>query len=480
MSFFSWRNDPYASVQRGYGYEAMRVDSDEFKAWLRRAFLACEKRPVSQSALRNTIAALIDLAIDEPEQTAFRRTGRGELWWYIDLANEQREFAVIRGGEWEISSHAPTGLPSGGVSMREEVAPQFVRSRMMRPLQKPMEHGPIDLMNGMPCRASIMALEELRAILKLSSRADFQLLMTWCVAALIPEGPYPVLAIGGPQGAAKSTLARLLHELIDPSHAPLRSLPTSEKELFIAASNAYLLAFDNVSSIPHKISDGLCKLSTGGSFSLKKIGSNTDEVFVQFKQPVILNGIAELIQRPDLTDRTIFLDLPAIAPEERREFKEVYDNFKDRLPAIFGAVLDLVALAKHNWHLVHENALPRMAEFAKIGIAIERVFGKSGCFRQAYDANRIQASDELFELDPLALAILRLRESEGSWEGTTEDLRKKLLEQGNGKLAHGVPSGLAQLAGHLKRITPVLENRQVVVHSARTVTPDRRRIIHIW
>jgi hypothetical protein len=58
-------------------------------------------------------------------------------------------------------------------------------------------------------------------LLNLAAADDFQLLMAWCVCALSPEGPYPVLVVSGEQGSAKSTLVRLVHELVDPSHAPL-------------------------------------------------------------------------------------------------------------------------------------------------------------------------------------------------------------------------------------------------------------------
>jgi hypothetical protein len=43
--------------------------------------------------------------------------------------------------------------------------------------------------------------------------------------------------------------------VIDPSMAPVRALPRDERELFIAASNGHVLAFDNVSSLPPWLSD---------------------------------------------------------------------------------------------------------------------------------------------------------------------------------------------------------------------------------
>ena len=41
-------------------------------------------------------------------------------------------------------------------------------------------------------------------------------MVTWLTAVLRPVGPYPILVLNGEQGAAKSTLVKVLRLLIDP------------------------------------------------------------------------------------------------------------------------------------------------------------------------------------------------------------------------------------------------------------------------
>jgi hypothetical protein len=84
------------------------------------------------------------------------------------------------------------------------------------------------------------------------------------------NGPYPLLAISGEQGSAKTVLSKLLKALIDPNATPVRALSREQRELMIAVNNSYLLAFDNLSGLPDWLSDVLCRLATGGSFAVRQ------------------------------------------------------------------------------------------------------------------------------------------------------------------------------------------------------------------
>ncbi len=87
--------------------------------------------------------------------------------------------------------------------------------------------------------------------------------------------------------------------MLDPNTAPLRALPREDRDLFIAASNGHVLAFDNVSGLPAWISDTLCRLATGGGFAVRQLYSDQDEVLFDAARPVILNGIEDIVTRPD-------------------------------------------------------------------------------------------------------------------------------------------------------------------------------------
>jgi hypothetical protein len=101
------------------------------------------------------------------------------------------------------------------------------------------------------------SIGRLRDFVNVRADEDFILVVAWLLSAMRDHGPYPVLMTIGEQGSAKSTLLEILRSLVDPNVAPLRSPPRDDRDLFIAASNAHVLAYDNLSGLPSWLSDGL-------------------------------------------------------------------------------------------------------------------------------------------------------------------------------------------------------------------------------
>ena len=86
-----------------------------------------------------------------------------------------------------------------------------------------------------------------------------------------PDGPYPVLAVHGEQGSAKSTLAKVARLLIDPQASPVLAESRSTRDLMVTAANGWLMAYDNICVIPTWLSDSLCRLATGGGWAGGKV-----------------------------------------------------------------------------------------------------------------------------------------------------------------------------------------------------------------
>jgi len=232
----------------------------------------------------------------------------------------------------------------------------------------------------------------LRKLINIGDDHNWILFASWLVAALRTRGPFPILILQGEQGSAKSTMARFLRRIIDPSTALVRSPPQNERDLVIAASNSWVICYDNLSSSQPWFSDALCRLATGGEFTTRELYTNSEEVFFDAQRPVVLNGIDHLAERPDLADRALILHLPTIESQDRRDEEQLCSNFDRDLPLILGALCSAVSSALARIDDVRLDHKPRMADFAKLSAAAEHGLGfPAGAFMDAYRGNRVPA-----------------------------------------------------------------------------------------
>jgi putative DNA primase/helicase len=259
------------------------------------------------------------------------------------------------------------------------------------------------------------------------------LTVAWLVAAFRPRGPYPILVANGEHGSGKSAFTRLIRNLIDPSAAPIRSVPKDDHGLLISASNSHVLAFDNLSSIPNWLADALARLCTGGGFATRTLHTDRDETVFEGQRPLALNGIPLLTARADLADRALNVHLRTIPEDERRPEEEFWADFNQARPRIMGALLDAVSAAlRHLPHVVVDRP-GRMADFEKWLTAAEPGLGwEKGAFRTAYHSNRDDISESSFEADPIAVAIhdfvVKQHPVDG-WNGTATELLFALNER---------------------------------------------------
>jgi hypothetical protein len=264
--------------------------------------------------------------------------------------------------------------------------------------------------------------------------------------------------LAGEQGSAKSTFSAIVRALIDPNIAPLRALPREDRDLFITASNSHVLAFDNVSGLPAWISDTLCRLATGGGFAVRQLYTDQDEVLFDATRPVILNGIEDIVTRPDLADRALFLTLEPIPEEGRRPEQELWAAFEAERPRILGALLDAVAKGIAVLPQTRLDKLPRMADFALWATACETALWPKGTFWAAYCGNRNEAIEGVIEADPIASAVRALMAARAEWTGTASGLLSALTDQTQARVALGKewPDTPKKLGDRLRRAATFL------------------------
>src|SRR5436190_5870438 len=373
--------------------ETWPIRSKRFRGWVRRRYYQATGGAASAAEIRSALDLLEARAqFDGPERAVHSRIAEHADHIYLDLADERWRAVDIGPDGWRVIGCPPV---------------RFCRPTGMLPLPVPKQGGSIEALNS---------------FLNLASRDDFVLVIAWLLGALRCGGPYPLLAISGEQGSAKTVLSKLLKALIDPSTAPVRSLSREERELMITATNGYLLAFDNLSGLPDWLSDALCRLATGGSFAVRQLYTDDEEMLFEAARPILLNGIEEVVSRPDLGDRAIFLTLAPIGEAQRRAESELWRAFEIARPRILGALLDAVVHGLRTLGRVRLDRLPRMADFALWATACETALWPAGTFARAYAANRRASIESIIDADPVATWVREIMSERSSWTGSAADL----------------------------------------------------------
>ena len=80
----------------------------------------------------------------------------------------------------------------------------------------------------------------------------------------------------------------------------------------IAATNGAVVALDNLSHLPVWLSDGLCRLATGGGLSKRTLYTDADETLIDAQRPILLTGIETVLTRGDAVDRSLLVELEKI------------------------------------------------------------------------------------------------------------------------------------------------------------------------
>ena len=114
--------------------------------------------------------------------------------------------------------------------------------------------------------------------------------------------------ISGAHRSGKSRASLLFRALVDPSTGlPFVHCHEPEDNLWVAAQNERLLAFDNVSKVSNAEIHELCESSTGGGSSTRQFYSNSAQVLFDAKRPIPRYAIAPQLTRPDLIHRSVFI-----------------------------------------------------------------------------------------------------------------------------------------------------------------------------
>jgi Bifunctional DNA primase/polymerase, N-terminal len=415
----------YMSVPTGGGVRQFGLRSSDATMWLTKLFYDFEKRAINDRSLEEVVSLLNAKAqFEAPQYKTFLRIGGTKDRFSIDLGANDGLSVVITAMGWTTSPDDQSKL---------------VRSAGFAKLPIPTRGGD---------------LNALKNLLNLQDDA-WVLVLAFLLLCLRPSGGYMVLLIEGEQGSGKSFLCMVIKKIIDPNQVEKGRLPDSERDLMIHAKDYFLLSFDNVSGMKGDISDALCKLATGGGFGTRKLYTDDEQFVFNFCRPIVINGIADFVNRPDLLERSIPLRLTAMSNEGRRTEEDMLDEMENILPDVLGCLYEIVARALGTKSHTSGTPVLRMADCERWLNACEPHAGlEPGSFVTAIRNAQDEISIERAQNDVVIAPVLALL-NDGPFEGTVAELHERITpaDQRNDRYFPPTP---AHLSKHLTRMRPAM------------------------
>jgi len=428
--------------------ETMKVRSLKFSDWLSYAYYRQSNgSSASDASLKQACGTLSGLCkFEGKSERVYLRAGkhRDTGAYYLHGVGDAGRVVEIPATGWRIIDKAPVRFWQAGSAM---------------PYPEPVPGGDIN------------RLWELVNI----PEKERPLVLAWLLEACRPDTPFAVLELSGIQGSAKSSTQKRLRTLIDPSSAPLRSIPKTVEDGFVSAGNNWIMSLDNLSHLSAPMQDAFCIMATDGAFAGRTLHTNADETVIQIKRPVLISGINSVVTAQDLTSRTVHVELPVIGT--RLLESELDTAFEAAWPEIFGGLLDLFVQTLAKLPTAKPPCeLHRMADFNLLGEAMMQAQGdKPGAFTALYGENIQESVSRAIESSPVAVAVLQMTEEspyQVVFEGTYKELLDRLLKyKADGE---GWPKSEKGLAGSLKRQIPALQSVGVIVIPERGMKQSKK------
>ncbi len=402
----------YAKISKGDATYALSLDSGDFKQFVMLRIYEKFGKAMDDRQLKTiAVACRAKALFGEDKRNVYIRTAPIDPTnpfegIEIDLGNDQGECVRITKNSIEVDQ--PSVL--------------FLRPQNLLPLPKPADSGDI---------------LKLFDYINVDGNEQRLTLLSFVINALLPEGPYPLLILTGQEGSGKTSATEFLSSVIDPRTGVNRAMNQNERELAISASRSHLMTFDNLSGIRFNISDFLCRLSTGGTFEIRRLYTDTDVLEINFSKPVIMNSIVDLVSKPDLAQRTYILELTSLSEKNRKTKSELKKSFVEDQPVIFRGICEAIQMGLQMRKVTKLLKPPRMADCAKFAASASPAFGSTpDAVVKAME--KVQDNQRLYiaSVDPVFQAVQSLMEKVTEWDGTATELYNLLGETFS---ADGIP-----------------------------------------
>lgn len=294
------------------------IDSADFASCLRIWYkrIAGNNAKPSVEDIRTTIRDLSNYYREYPEIEPRTRVA-GSLSKGIEyyLADEGNNVIEVRNGSWQVSLNPQH---------------RFLTSSSQ-------------LAQVMPKRSTKPLFELLAPLVNLKGN-DLILFSIWLIQCFSGGSHYGLL-LSAERGSAKSTLTRLVNQILDPSKANTMQLQKKLADFQDVLSDNYLCCYDNLRSIPEEHSDTLAAAITSSTVAKRVLYTTNEITYRKLHNVIVLNGINLFPTESDLAERFLYFELKKLTPEQLRPDSEIEALFSKSRRLILGSIFETLAKA---------------------------------------------------------------------------------------------------------------------------------------
>ena len=381
-----------------------QIESQKYRNKLRKQYLKNTNNLPQKTVLDNVVDYLSQNALEEGSRIkVFLRFGKMDTKYYIDCCNNQSTSIEIGSNGWN-------------VKQKHDLPVRFRSPKTQLPIAVPIEHGdPSLFFKYLPFTDENISILSLVFLCSIPIRNIVR----------------PIVGLEGTEGSGKTTVAKMLRSIFDPTDPDLLTFIKRDNEFALVLHQNAVPVFDNLSRLPVQITNMFCKAITGDGFSKRKLYTDTDLTAFSYRRPIIYTSLETPSTAPDFLDRRVLFELNRLSMDNRKEESLLWEGFNRDLPSILGGCLDLIVKALNIMPTLKLRNLPRLADFAKFGTAISIALGYSEDYfikilNENVNKKKLEAaiSDE-----PIIDALLQFANDNISWSGKSSKLFQLINKQ---------------------------------------------------
>jgi hypothetical protein len=269
------------------------------------------------------------------------------------------------------------------------------------------------------------SLDIIDALVNLKTERDRRLFTAYLSTVPLPHVNRAILNVAGAMGSGKTTIARVVRRTWEPT-AP-ESVRFDPRDFLQKASHAHILMLDNQNTVPEWAADTLCRLVTGEADSKRRLYTDDEDIIVELKRAVLLNGINVPTDRGDVLDRSLVVELERIPDRDRRTEEELWELFEAEHPKLLGDLFTVLSKAIARRTSLKWSRRPRLADWGEYAASVYEVMDW-GAERFLHDRGEVVKAQNQATLDgsPMAQVIIKFMDDKREYVAPSAELHNKL------------------------------------------------------